>query len=133
MKRIYSGGCHCGAVRYDVEADLSQGTVKCNCSICSKSRAWLVAVGPADFRLLQGEEALSVYEFGPKQIQHLFCRTCGVKSFARGGGPDGSKFVAIMVSCLDQVPDAELAQVPIIHIDGRNDDFESPPLETRHL
>src|SRR5688500_5951222 len=55
MKRIYSGGCHCGAVRYDVEADLSQGTVKCNCSICSKSRAWLVAVGSADFRLLQGE------------------------------------------------------------------------------
>jgi hypothetical protein len=133
MKRTYSGGCHCGAVRYDVEADLSQGTVRCNCSICSKGRAWLVAVDPADFRLLQGEGALSVYEFGAKQIQHLFCSTCGVKSFARGGGQDGSKFVAIMVSCLDNVSAAELAQLPIIYVDGINDDLQSPPAEVRHL
>ena len=133
MKRTYSGGCHCGAVRYEVHVDLSQGTVRCNCSICSKGRAWLVAVDPKGFKLLRGEDALGVYQFGAKQIQHLFCRTCGVKSFARGGGADDSGFVAIMVSCLEGVPDAELAQVPIAYVDGRNDDFQSPPTEIRHL
>jgi len=133
MKRTYSGGCHCGAVRYEVEADLSQGTVRCNCSICSKGRAWLAAVSPADFRLAQGEENLSSYQFGAHQIRHLFCKICGVKSFARGGMPDGNQFIAIMVGCLDNVPDAELAQLPIIYVDGRNDNFQSPPAETRHL
>jgi hypothetical protein len=132
MKQAYSGGCHCGAVRYEAQADLSQGTVRCNCSICSKSRAWLVAVDPTDFQLLQGEDALSVYQFGAKQIQHLFCRTCGVKSFARVATP-GGQFIAIMVSCLDNVADTDLAQVPIVYVDGRNDDFQSSPAETRHL
>jgi hypothetical protein len=111
MKQTYLGGCHCGAVRYEVDMDLSQGTVKCNCSICSKARAWLAAVDSADFRLLRGEDALTDYQFGGTQIHHLFCRTCGIKSFGRGRGPDGKEFIAIMVSCLENVPDPELAAV----------------------
>jgi hypothetical protein len=133
MKRAYRGGCHCGAVRYQVDLDLSQATVRCNCSICSKARAWLTAVDPADFRLLHGEGALSDYQFGTKQIHHLFCKTCGIKSFARGRGPDGTEFIAVLVSCLEDVTDAELAAVPVAYIDGRSDDFQSPPAETRHL
>lgn len=133
MKQTYTGGCHCGAVRYEVDADLSQGTVRCNCSICSKARAWLAAVDPADFRLLSGEDALSEYQFGSKQIHHLFCKTCGVKSFARAGGADGSGFVAVVVSCLENVQDTELATLPVMYVNGRNDDLQSPPAETRHL
>lgn len=133
MKQTYSGGCHCGAVRFEVDMDLSQGTVRCNCSICSKARAWLSAVDPADFRLLRGAEALSDYQFGSKQIHHLFCKTCGVKSFGQGRGPGGGEFVAVLVSCLENVPDTELAALPIMYINGRSDDFGSPPAETRHL
>ena len=133
MKQTYQGGCHCGAVRFEVDADLAQGTVRCNCSICSKARAWLSGVAPSDFRLLSGADALSEYQFGSKQIHHLFCKTCGIKSFGRGRGPDGGEFVAIMVSCLENVADAELAALPIMYIDGRNDDMASAPSETRHL
>jgi hypothetical protein len=133
MKQTYQGGCHCGTVRYEVDLDLSQGTLRCNCSICSKARAWLAAVGSADFRLLKGADALTDYQFGTRQIHHLFCKHCGVKSFGRGRGSDGKEFVAIMVSCLENVPDAELAALPILYVDGRNDDMQAAPAETHHL
>lgn len=133
MKQTYSGGCHCGAVRYEADMDLSQGTLKCNCSVCGKGRAWLVAVNGEDFRLLNGTDALSEYQFGTRRIHHLFCKNCGIKSFARGSGPGGKEFVAVVVSCLENVSDAELAALAITHVDGRNDNFQSPPAETRHL
>jgi hypothetical protein len=133
MTQTYLGGCHSGAVRYEANIDLSQGTLKCNCSICSKTRAWLVAVDGADFRLLSGAEALSDYQFGQQRIHHLFCKTCGIKSFGRGSGRDGKEFFAILVNCLEGVPDAELAQLPVMYVDGRNDDLGAAPIETRHL
>jgi hypothetical protein len=116
-----------------VEADLSQGTVKCNCSICSKARAWLAAVDGEAFRLLSGADVLSEYSFGAKRIRHLFCKHCGVKAFGRVSMPDGNEFVAVMVSCLDDIPDADRAALPVMYVDGRNDNFESAPAETRHL
>lgn len=133
MKQTYTGGCHCGAVRYQVDMDLKQGTIRCNCSICSKARAWLAAVGGNDFRLLQGAEVLSDYQFGNKRIHHLFCKNCGIKSFGRGLGADGAEFIAVLVNCLDDVPAAELAELPVMYLDGLHDDFQSAPAETRHL
>ena len=127
MKQTYSGGCHCGAVRYEADVDFSKGTLKCNCSICRKGRAWLVAVSGDEFRLLKGADALSEYQFGAKRIHHLFCKHCGIKSFARAGMPGGGQFVAVSVACLDNVPDAELAALPVVFIDGRNDNFRGPP------
>jgi hypothetical protein len=132
MKQTYSGGCHCGAVRYEVDLDLSQGTLKCNCSICGKARAWLAFAGRSDFRLLQGADSLGEYQFAGKNIHHLFCKTCGIKSFARARTPNGGG-VAIMVSCLENIPDTELAALPVVYVDGLHDDFKAPPAETRHL
>lgn len=132
MKQTYSGGCHCGAVRFEADMDLSQGTLKCNCSICGKARAWLAFVGPSDFRLLQGADVLGDYQFGPKRVHHLFCKTCGVKSFGQVHAP-GSEGVAVMVSCLDNIPAAELAALPVMYVNGLHDDFAAPPAETRHL
>src|SRR5687768_6081058 len=109
MKQTYSGGCHCGAVRYEADIDLQKGTLRCNCSICRKGRAWLVAVDGSDFRLLSGKDALGDYQFGTKRIHHHFCKHCGVKSFGRAGGPEGKEFVAVYVNCLDDVPESELA------------------------
>ena len=133
MKQTYSGGCHCGAIRYEADLDLSQGTLKCNCSICRKARAWLAALDAVDFRLLSGVDQLSGYQFNTGNIQHLFCKRCGIKSFGRGRMPDGKEFVAVMVSCLENVPEAELAALPVVYVDGRNDDFHASPGETRHL
>ena len=134
MKQTYTGGCHCGAVRYEADMDLSQGTLKCNCSICRKTRAWLVGIGADDFRLLKGQEALSDYQFGSKNIHHLFCKHCGVKSFGRAAaGPGGKPFVAVLLSTVDDISDADLAATPVIFIDGRNNNFAAALDETRYL
>jgi hypothetical protein len=134
MKQTYTGGCHCGAVRYEADMDLTKGTLRCNCSMCSKTRAWLVGIGSNDFRLLKGQEMLSDYQFGSKNIHHLFCKHCGVKSFGHASrGPDGKGMVAVMLSCVDNIPDADLAALPIMYVDGRHDDFSKAPAETRHL
>ena len=112
----YTGGCHCGAVRYRVAAKL-EGAMTCNCSICQKTGTMLTFVPAASFELLSGQQVLTDYQFGRKSIHHLFCSTCGVRSFGRGRGPDGSEMVAVNVRCLDGV---DLATVPVKTFDGRS-------------
>jgi len=133
MKRTYQGSCHCGAVRYEADVDLAQGTFKCNCSICFKSRAWMAAVPGSDFRLLDGEPSLRDYQFGKKTIHHRFCAQCGVRSFAHGADPKGNRFYAVRVNCLDDVEPRDLIDAPVKHFDMLHDDFKSAPDETRHL
>lgn len=81
MLRTYSGSCHCGEVRFEIDADIGAGTGKCNCTICSKRRMWRVQVRPEQFRLLEGGETLNDYQFGSGVAHHLFCRQCGVHAF----------------------------------------------------
>jgi hypothetical protein len=134
MKKTYKGSCHCGAVRFEADLDLSAGTVKCNCSVCAKLRSWLAAVSPKDVRLLAGESALADYQFGARRIHHRFCRTCGVRPFGQANLADSAcAFYAINLAALDDVDPAELAKAPVMYVDGRHDNFESPPAETRHL
>jgi hypothetical protein len=115
-KRRYAGGCHCGAVRYEVTAKLD-GAVTCNCSICSRTGTLLAFAPASDFTLLRGEDHLADYQFGRRNIHHLFCRTCGIRSFARGRMPDGSPMVAVNVRCLE---DVDLDAIPRIPFDGRS-------------
>jgi hypothetical protein len=134
MKKTYKGSCHCGAVRFEADLDLSAGTVKCNCSVCAKLRSWLAAVSPKDVRLLAGESALADYQFGARRIHHRFCRTCGVRPFGQANLADSAgAFYAINLAALDDVDPAELANAPVMHVDGRHDNWQSPPAETRHL
>lgn len=134
MKKPYRGSCHCGAVRYEADLDLGEGSIKCNCSICAKVRNWIAMVKPEAFRLLEGEGDLRDYQFGRKVIHHLFCQHCGVHSFGWADSPDfGGKVYAVNVTCLDDATDEELAEMPVRYVDGRDDDWETPPGETRHL
>ena len=112
----YQGSCHCGAVRYTVEADLSQPVIACNCSMCGRSGT-LLAFVPADkFTLEQGESSLTDYQFNKNVIHHLFCKVCGIRAFARGMGPGGKPMAAINVRCLDGVDPNKLE---VKHFDGR--------------
>jgi hypothetical protein len=133
VNKTHQGSCHCGSVRFECEIDLAQGTSKCNCSICSKARFWKTIVKADAFRLLQGENVLSDYQFGSNAIHHLFCRRCGVKPFGRGRADELGDFYAINVACLDDATLEELAEAPIRYEDGRNNKWESPPAETRYL
>jgi hypothetical protein len=110
------GGCHCGRVRFEATGDLSR-VASCNCSICTKRGALWAFVKAPQFRLLQGEDALSDYQFGKKRIHHLFCRSCGIGSFSRGLAPNGEETFAVNVRCLDDIDVAGLTLTPF---DGKS-------------
>ena len=114
--RTYTGGCHCGAVRFEVTTDLSQ-VVTCNCSICQKTGTMLTFVPEGQLSLQSGEDALRSYHFNKKVIDHLFCTTCGIRSFARGKRPDGAEVAAVNVRCLDGV---EIEALQPVHFNGRS-------------
>ena len=86
----YTSSCHCGAVRYTVTLDLDQPSITCNCSICGRSGTLLLFTSMDAFKLDSGEDNLTSYKFNQKHIDHVFCKTCGIKSFAKGVGRDGT-------------------------------------------
>lgn len=81
-----------------------------------------------------GRRQYGEYQFGPRILHHLFCKTCGISSFNWGENPAlGGKFYAISISCLDDATDEELASLPVGYFDGRDDRFDRAPEETRYL
>ncbi len=111
----HKGGCHCGRVRFEVDAPAVIEATDCNCSICRKSGFLHLIVAGSEFRLLQGEDALATYTFNTGAAKHHFCRHCGVKSFyIPRSHPNG---VSVNVHCLD---DETVEVVNITAFDGSN-------------
>jgi hypothetical protein len=108
----HEGGCHCGAVRWRAETEISQA-ISCNCSICRKRGSLLHFVPEGDFTLQTGQERLTDYTW--HAIHHLFCDTCGILSFGRGTAPDGTKMVALNVRCIEAL---DLGGLKVVEIDG---------------
>lgn len=109
----YQGGCQCGAVAYEAEADLDM-TVSCNCSRCKPLAAILTFVPQSSFRLIS-DGPVTEYLFNRQIVRHLFCPTCGIESYALAKGPDGFDMVALNVNCLNGVDPRALNSR---HIDG---------------
>jgi hypothetical protein len=114
--RTHAGGCHCGKVRFEVTADVSN-VMSCNCSICQRTGALMVFVGADKFKLEAGGDHLTDYQFGKKHIHHQFCSTCGVRPFGHGKGPNDQDMYAINVRCLD---DIDLEPLTIKKFDGKS-------------
>ena len=96
----HRGGCHCGAVAFEVDAAARLTVSECNCSICRMTGYLHLIVPRTRVRLLRGADALAEYRFNTGTAQHLFCRHCGVKSFyVPRSNPDG---YSVNVRCLDQ-------------------------------
>jgi hypothetical protein len=110
------GGCQCGAVSYEVQAEIGK-VISCNCSRCQKLGALFAAADRADFKLLSGQDVSTDFQFNKPVIHHPFCATCGIESYACGKGRDGKDMVMINVRCLDGV-DPESFEV--MKFDGRS-------------
>lgn len=112
---IHRGGCHCGRVRFEVEAPARIDVVDCNCSMCSRAGYLHLIVEKDRFRLLSGEDALTTYEFNTKTAKHRFCGVCGIKSFyIPRSHPDG---ISVNARCLDE---GTVEGMTVIPKDGRN-------------
>jgi hypothetical protein len=137
--KTYTGSCHCGAVRFEADVDLTQGTLKCNCTSCTKARSWLAVASADRFRLTAGAESQATYQWTPPgrtepTVQFHFCRTCGIRTPGRGDlEAMGGVFYAVQVLLLAEVDPDELAAAPIRYVDGRNDHFDQPPADIRLL
>ncbi len=125
-KVIHVGGCHCGAVRFEVDAPASLDIYECNCSLCEMLGFRHLIVPRRCFRLLAGEEMLSEYRFNTGVARHLFCRRCGVKSFyVPRSNPDG---ISVNLRCLDP---ATVKEVKLLDFDGRH--WEQSAAALAHL
>lgn len=109
------GGCHCGRVRFAVTIQPPLELLDCNCSICSKTGFLHLIVPHERFALLSGLDSLTSYRFGSGAAEHLFCRTCGIKSFYQPRSHPEAW--SVHFRCLD--PDHGL-EPAIRHFDGRN-------------
>ena len=119
------GGCHCGAVRFAFEADLSEPASRCNCTVCTKTAATGRLVKPAAFELLTGEASLATYEWGAKISTRFFCKHCGIHCFGRGFLEEvGGDYVSVNLNCVDGF-DPSLTRA--IHWDGRHDNWQAGP------
>ncbi|HTV96900.1 MAG TPA: GFA family protein [Steroidobacteraceae bacterium] len=111
----HAGGCHCGRVRFEVDAPARLEVADCNCSICAKV-GYLHLIVPANrFRLIAGDDSLTTYTFNTHVAQHHFCRHCGVKSFyVPRSHPDG---VSVNARCIES---ATVESMSISPFDGRH-------------
>ncbi len=122
---IYEGSCHCSAVKFEVEAPESVECQECNCSICRMTGYLHLIVRADDFSLLAGREELVTYSFNTDTARHMFCRTCGIKSFyVPRSNPDG---YSVNVRCLSPQP----KQLKIMPFDGVN--WEAGAAALAHL
>jgi hypothetical protein len=111
----HKGGCHCGRVRFEVDAPAHIEVNDCNCSICSKTGYLHLIVPKSRFRLVSGAEALTTYRFNTGTARHLFCSVCGVKAFyVPRSHPEG---YSVNARCLDQ---GTVEQMTITPTDGKN-------------
>jgi hypothetical protein len=128
MEAKHTGSCHCGVVRFEVEADLSEGASRCNCSVCTKTAVTGRVVKPSAFALLAGEESLGVYEWGGKISKRYFCRHCGIHCFGRGHLAEiGGDYVSVNLNCIDGLDPSSL---DVVYWDGRHNNWQAGPRKT---
>lgn len=122
--KTHQGSCHCGAVRFEADLDLSTGASRCNCTVCQKLGLIGKHCKPNELRVVAGEANLAVYEWGGRiACKRYFCKTCGAHPFLRGHLDKlGGDFASINVNCLDDVDPGTLV---IGHWDGRHDNWQA--------
>ena len=109
----HAGSCHCGSIKFEIDSDLEK-IVQCNCSICIKRNAKMIMIPKENFKLLEGSEHLSLYQFNTEIAKHFFCKKCGIYTHHnRKSDPNG---MGVNLGCIDDVDPMEFA---VIQFDGK--------------
>ena len=112
----YTGSCHCGNVKFEVEGEVDSG-LACNCSICQRKGSLLWFVPRERFRVVTPEANLAGYTFNKHVIKHRFCPKCGIHTHGEGQDPKGNAMAAVNLRTLENF---DLESVPVTHFNGRD-------------
>ncbi len=116
----YQGSCHCGRVRFEMVSDL-KSVARCNCSICRRKGTPMVMTQPDSFKLIAGEEFLSLYQFNTEIARHYFCKVCGI--YTHHNPRSNPAMTRVNAGCLDDIDPFSL---DVELIDGAALSVESP-------
>lgn len=111
---LYKGSCHCGRIAFELDSEVT-GAVACNCSICSRKGALLVAAPRASLRLLSSDDGLRSYTFNNNVIVHRFCGTCGIHPFAEHAGTEDGPTAYVNIRCIEGL---DLKAIRVMEFDG---------------
>ena len=117
LEQTFKVSCHCGKLRATATLDpASQPAMMCNCSMCGRT-GMLMRFLPANKVHIQSEEGATDFQFGKKNIHHLFCSVCGVRPWAQGTGKDGQPMYAVNLRCLEEF---DPLSVEVQQVDGKS-------------
>lgn len=116
---IYKGACHCGSIKFQVDTKIESFKM-CDCSFCKKKNAVMLSVHKDDFKLLEGEADLALYQWNMKIAKHHFCKKCGIYTFHHTRSKPG--IMGVNANCL---VDVDVSQFPINRVHGS--EFSSKP------
>ena len=109
----YTGSCHCCSIKFEIDSDLEK-IVQCNCSICIKRNAKMIMIPKENFKLLEGSESLSLYQFNTEIAKHFFCKKCGIYTHHnRKSDPNG---MGVNLGCVEGLDPMEF---DVIQFDGK--------------
>ena len=109
----HAGSCHCSSIKFEIDSDLEK-IVQCNCSICIKRNAKMIMIPKENFKLLEGSENLSLYQFNTEIAKHFFCKKCGIYTHHnRKSDPNG---MGVNLGCID---DVDPMKFDVIQFDGK--------------
>ena len=104
----YHGSCHCQSVQFEIESDLEK-VIQCNCSICIRRNAKMIMVPKENFKLIEGLEDLSLYQFNTDIAKHFFCKKCGIYTHHnRKSDPNG---MGVNLGCIEDVDSMEFKTI----------------------
>ncbi len=114
----YRGSCHCQMIQFEIETNKIESAMQCNCSICIRKNAIMSKdyFSPSQFHLIQGKDLLSIYHWGDKDVNHYFCKQCGIYPFHDTIYDPGH--YRINLCCIDNI---DVRHLSIIEFDGKNE------------